>query len=98
MPRHLLLAYFGLVAALSLVTFVAYGWDKRRAGQTCVVAVIDVDHRRQHCAVAKIRGDAYGALRVSVHDDDLSRTARRHVGSTGSVDIFPEALRTTALR
>jgi hypothetical protein len=35
--------------------------------------------------------------RLLVCPDDLSRTARRHVGGTGSVDNFPEALRTVAL-
>jgi uncharacterized membrane protein YsdA (DUF1294 family) len=33
MHSHLLMAYLGLIALLSLVTFVAYGWDKRQAGR-----------------------------------------------------------------
>ena len=33
MHSHLLPAYLGLLAVLSLVTLVAYGWDERQAGR-----------------------------------------------------------------
>jgi hypothetical protein len=53
--------------------------DERRAGEICIVAVMDMDSWGQGCAVAKIGSDAFRALAVSVHHDDLTR-ATAHYG------------------